>query len=196
MDTRIKKITATLLGLGLSVFAISVSANTYLNTSSFGTVQGDVGYGQLAGETATPWSVGAGYQWVISDQLTLGLEADYFDNGSITQNQTDVTSQAVVPFVSLYYYITPHINLFGKIGYGYQQSKYTELGTTESNTGFQPAGVGGIGYLIPFSKMAYLNAFIDASWIDQNNDIAANYVSNSGVVIKNMQCKVGLQLMF
>lgn len=129
--------------------------------------------------------------------MTVGLELNYLNNGSVTQGSTKLESQALVPFASLYFYVTPNVNLFGKIGYGYQENKYTTTGRTSStNKDFEPAGVGGVGYLIPFSKMAYLNAFIDATWMDQNNDTAADLVSNAGNVLKNMQYKLGLQIMF
>lgn len=178
------------------VASFSANAYTYLNTNSFGIIEGDLGYGQLVGEDATPWSAGFGYQWVVGEQMTLGFEGMYMENGSVNQSGTDVSSRGYVPFVSLYYYLTPTINIFGKAGYGYQQNKYTVDGQTTKNNSWQPVGIGGVGYLIPFSKAVYLNVFADATWANQNNDTAENMVTNAGNALRNMQYKLGLQLMF
>lgn len=63
--------TMKLIKIGLCVAGLlstlSLQAFSYINTDSFATIQGDGGIGQLIGEQATPWSAGAGYQWVMSE---------------------------------------------------------------------------------------------------------------------------------
>lgn len=195
MNALIKKITFAFCGLGLSLFSVSAHAYGYLNTDSFWIVEGSGGVGKLLDQNITSWSAGGGYQWVLSDSATVGFEGLYLDNGSWTEGQNSASSKAVVPFVSLYYYLTPKFNVFGKVGYGYEMNDYEVNGTALQENSFRPAGIAGMGYLIPFSSAVYLNLFTNLTWMDQNNDDATQLSSETSP-LKNMQFNFGAQLMF
>ena len=194
MKALFKKMILGSLGLGVSFYAISAHASSYINTDSFWLVEGDGGYGKLLDQNVVPWSAGGGYQWEFNDAMTLGFEGLYMDNGTWTEGQNSAKSTAVVPFVSIYYYVTPKANIFAKLGYGYEMNSYEVSSVSSTVNAWQPAGIIGTGYLIPFSKVAYLNLFADLAWMQQKNDVSTEL--SDPTVLKNMQFKVGMQLMF
>lgn len=144
--------------------SFSANAYTYINTQSFALAEFEGGVGKLDSAKTVPWSVGTGYQWVQSEELTIGFEGEYLDNGKVTQNGITTSSNAWVPMFSTYYYWTPHINSDFKMGYGYVTNKTNLFKTSQ----WEPILNTGIGFLIPFSKMVYLNLTAGITWINQS----------------------------
>ncbi len=192
----IKKLVFTgvvILGLGA---CLNAEADSYINTDSFGIAEASIGMGQLQGENSIPWSAGLGYQWTIGGSLTGGFEGLYMDNGNVFSNGINLDSTAFAPYLSVYYYVTPHINLIGKIGYAYETSQYSSIFGNTTLSSWEPTAVGGIGFLIPFSNEVYANLFFDATWLDQKNQNSNGITFTNPGVLQNMQYKLGIQFMF
>ena len=198
-NSNLKKlmIITVLSGLVLGGGTAFADDDTYLNTDSFATVQGDVGLARLDGHSSLAWSGGLGYQWVIADNFTAGFEGNYLNNGKVNQgNGVQVQSNLIAPMMVVDFYLTPSVNLMLKGGYGYAMNQYQLLGTVIHSNSWQPVGSVGLDYLMPVSNLAYLNLFVNATWVNQNTSASQGIVTNAGSVLQNIQYKTGVQFMF
>lgn len=189
-------------------------------------VTGDLGYGVLFtpqrgidnsqgfNQGGIGWSGGIGYNWALDSFDTIGIEADYFDNGSALYKSTtgnlkvnSATAAALLSYTTIW---ENGVDLFFKAGVGYlQQNNDVQDGgvanidsysVTGSGTNGSVTGVGVIGFGYFVAKG--LNLFFDTTYVYGGND----KYWNSGVISGNrpkdikaassLQFKLGMSYQF
>lgn len=178
------KILTAIMAIGIC----STASASIINTEGFGIIQADAGMGRLIDQDSVPFGFGGGYQWLVDPSMTAGIEGQFLWNGDVS----GMSSYMLTPLISMYFYPTGGaFNIFGKIGYGYQTSNYSDNITTSE---WLPVGIMGMGYVIPFSQSVYANLFTDVTWVDESSSDSNSFAGNQ--LTQNIQFKLGVQLMF
>ncbi len=196
----------------------------YIATSGI-FITGDFGYGVLFtpqhninnyqgfNQENIGWSGGIGYNWALDSFDTIGIEADYFDNGSALYKSTTgnlkINSSTVAALLSYTTIWENGIDLFFKGGVGYlQQNNDVESGVAHidpyhvrgsgTNSGVTGVGVIGFGYYIAKG----LNVFVDTTYVyggnDKywNNDVITSDNPDSIKAASSLQFKLGMSYQF
>lgn len=217
-----KKQTIALLSTLASIGTLSASyaddATLYTLDSDFFYLTADAGYGQLTTPNSSPtptgsspnlnslvFSAGVGYAYALDSFSTIGLEADYSDNGKAEYGGNfQISSKSVALLGTFSTMWTNGISVFIKGGVAdvYQSKDYSGTvivnGFARSGSGthqaFEPEGVVGVGYQISpdlniFTDFTYVGGHSGSNW----NDVVSSGNDNSdNQVASSLQLKVGV----